>query len=101
MPNTSPLQTTLRATPCSLPTVSPFRYLTEDYGLEYYAAFSGCSAETEASFQTIAFLAQKVDELDLPVVLVLEGGDHSIAQTVAASAGKTICPSRPSTPFSP
>ena len=70
----------------------PFRYLTEDYGLEYYAAFSGCSAETEASFQTIAFLAQKVDELDLPVVLVLEGGDHSIAQTVAASAGKTDLP---------
>lgn len=70
----------------------PFRYLTEDYGLEYYAAFSGCSAEMEASFQTIAFLAQKVDELDLPVVLVLEGGDHSIAQTVAASAGKTDLP---------
>ncbi len=70
----------------------PFRYLTEDYGLEYYAAFSGCSAETEASFQTIAFLAQKVDELDLPVVLVLEDGDHALARTVAASAGKADLP---------
>ena len=68
----------------------PFRYLTEDYGLEYYAAFSGCSAETEACFQTIAFLAQKVDELDLPVVLVLEGGDQAIARTVTASAGKAM-----------
>lgn len=41
----------------------PFRYLADDYGLDYYAAFSGCSAETEASFETVAFLAGKVDEL--------------------------------------
>ncbi|MCR5344941.1 MAG: metal ABC transporter substrate-binding protein, partial [Lachnospiraceae bacterium] len=41
----------------------PFRYLVDDYGLDYYAAFVGCSAETEASFETITFLAQKVDEL--------------------------------------
>lgn len=63
----------------------PFRYLADDYGLTYYAAFEGCSAETEASFQTIAFLARKVDELQLPVVLTLEGTDHAIAETVAAS----------------
>lgn len=63
----------------------PFRYLADDYGLTYYAAFEGCSAETEASFQTIAFLARKVDELRLPVVLTLEGTDHAIAETVAAS----------------
>ncbi len=44
----------------------PFRYLADDYGLSCYAAFAGCSAETEASFETIAFLAQKVDELSLP-----------------------------------
>lgn len=44
----------------------PFRYLADDYGLTYYAAFAGCSAETEASFKTIAFLAKKVDELNLP-----------------------------------
>lgn len=63
----------------------PFRYLADDYGLTYYAAFEGCSAETEASFQTIAFLARKVDELQLPVVLTLEGTDHAIAETVVAS----------------
>ncbi|MBQ8600462.1 MAG: zinc ABC transporter substrate-binding protein [Clostridia bacterium] len=63
----------------------PFRYLTEDYDLEYYAAFSGCSAETEAGFSTIAFLAQKVDELALPAVTVIETGDRIIAQTVIAN----------------
>ena len=42
----------------------PFRYLTDDYGLDYYAAFVGCSAETEASFKTVKFLAEKVDELE-------------------------------------
>lgn len=63
----------------------PFRYLADDYGLTYYAAFNGCSAETEASFQTIAFLAKKVDELHLPVVLTIEGDNPSIAETVIAS----------------
>ena len=63
----------------------PFRYLTDDYGLDYYAAFSGCSAETEASFQTIVFLAGKVDELDLPAVLTIEGTDHRIAETIVSS----------------
>ncbi len=60
----------------------PFRYLTEDYGLTYYAAFDGCSAETEAGFSTIAFLAEKIDELALHTVLVIETGDRVIAQTV-------------------
>lgn len=60
----------------------PFRYLVDDYQLSYYAAFSGCSAETEASFQTIVFLAQKVDELGLPAVLTIEGANHKIAETV-------------------
>jgi len=60
----------------------PFRYLAEDYGLNYYAAFSGCSAESEASFGTIAFLAGKVDELGLTTVLTLEGDDHRIAGTI-------------------
>lgn len=61
----------------------PFRYLTEDYGLDYYAAFPGCSAETEASFYTIAFLAEKVSELDLPAVLAIDGSDGTIARTIA------------------
>ena len=47
----------------------PFRYLVEDYNLDYYAAFIGCSAETEASFKTITFLAGKVDEIGLKVIL--------------------------------
>lgn len=67
----------------------PFRYLADDYGLTYYAAFVGCSAETEASFKTIAFLAGKIDELKLPAVLVIEGATHKIADTViAATAAK-------------
>ncbi len=60
----------------------PFRYLAEDYGLDYYAAFSGCSAETEASFETIIFLAGKLDELGLPAVLQIESADGRIARTV-------------------
>lgn len=63
----------------------PFRYLAEDYGLDYYAAFSGCSAETEASFATIAFLAGKADQLGLSTLVVLEGQDHSLAKTIIAS----------------
>lgn len=60
----------------------PFRYLCDDYGLAYYAAFSGCSAETEASFETVAFLAGKVEELGLGAVLTIEGTDHRIAETI-------------------
>lgn len=60
----------------------PFRYMVEDYDLDYYAAFSGCSAETEASFETIRFLAQKCDELSLPAVLTIDGTDHRIAETI-------------------
>ena len=60
----------------------PFRYLVDDYGLNYYAAFVGCSAETEASFETISFLAKKVDELKLPCVLTIEGKNNKIAETI-------------------
>ncbi len=60
----------------------PFRYLVDDYGLDYYAAFVGCSAETEASFETIRFLADKVDELSLKSVMTIENSDQRIAQTI-------------------
>ncbi|MCR5098728.1 MAG: metal ABC transporter substrate-binding protein [Lachnospiraceae bacterium] len=60
----------------------PFRYLTDDYGLSYYAAFAGCSAETEASFDTITFLAKKMDELSLHAVTTIEGQDHRLAETI-------------------
>lgn len=64
----------------------PFRYLVDDYGLDYHAAFSGCSAETEASFETIKYLADKADELKLPVILVTETSDGSIAETVKSTS---------------
>jgi zinc transport system substrate-binding protein len=60
----------------------PFRYMMDDYGLEYYAAFYGCSAETEASFVTIISLANRIDQLGLDVVMVTESSDQSIARTV-------------------
>ena len=67
----------------------PFRYLTDDYGLDYYAAFVGCSAETEASFETIKFLADKTDEMALNSVITIEGTDHRIAETIVqTTAGK-------------
>lgn len=61
----------------------PFRYLTDDYGISYYAAFSGCSAETEASFETVRFLAGKVDESGLDCVMTIDGSDGKIAKTVS------------------
>lgn len=60
----------------------PFRYLVEDYGLSYYAAFSGCSSETEASFETIMFLAERIDEEKIDAIIYLETSDGSIAKTV-------------------
>ena len=60
----------------------PFRYLVDDYGLDYYAAFKGCSAETEASFETISFLTEKLNELNLNTVLVLDGSNKKIAETI-------------------
>ncbi len=59
-----------------------FRYLTEDYNLDYYAAFEGCSAESEASFDTIIYLAQKIDENNLNYILVLEDSDQQIANSI-------------------
>ena len=67
----------------------PFRYLVDDYGLSYYAAFAGCSAESEASFETVSFLAGKADEGKLPCVLTIEGKNHKIAETIVQNtAGK-------------
>ena len=60
----------------------PFRYLADDYGLDYFAAFTGCSAESEASFETVIFLANKVDELDLHAIMQIESADGRIAETI-------------------
>lgn len=64
-----------------------FRYMVDDYGLTYYAAFAGCSAETEASFETVSFLAKKTDELGLPCILTIEGAKHNIAETIVQNTG--------------
>lgn len=64
----------------------PFCYLADDYSLNCYAAFSGCSAESEAAFETVAFLADKLNECSLPCVLTLEGSDAKLAQTVIETA---------------
>lgn len=60
----------------------PFSYLTNDYGIECYAAFPGCSSETEASFATVAFLAERVDTLALPAIVILENSTVELAETV-------------------
>ncbi len=64
----------------------PFRYLTEDYGLDYYAAFTGCSADTEASFATVIFLADKLNELGLKHICQIETSDGRLADTVRRMA---------------
>lgn len=71
----------------------PFLYLLKDYGLSYFAAFKGCSTEVNASFPTIKFLADKIDELNLKNVFVIESSDKKIAQSVireTANRNQTI-----------
>lgn len=68
----------------------PFRYLTEDYGIEYFAAFPGCSAESEASFDTMTFLIEKTRELSLPCILTIENSDSKIADTISNETGTKI-----------
>ena len=65
----------------------PFRYLTEDYGLDYYAAFPGCSAETEASFETVIFLAKKADE-NGDCIFITETSNGDIANAVNRNTAK-------------
>ncbi|MBR5739087.1 MAG: zinc ABC transporter substrate-binding protein [Lachnospiraceae bacterium] len=66
----------------------PFLYLVKDYGIPYYAAFSGCAADSEASFETVAFLAKKIDELGLKTILVIETSDRRLAETVRQTTSK-------------
>ncbi|MDE6519190.1 MAG: metal ABC transporter substrate-binding protein [Ruminococcus sp.] len=60
----------------------PFRYFVEDYNLDYYAAFTGCSADTDASFETITFLAEKADELNADTIFAIENSDCTVADAV-------------------
>ena len=64
----------------------PFAYLAADYDIGCYAAFAGCSAETEASFETVVFLAKKLDEEDLSAILKLESSDGSICEAIRAAS---------------
>ncbi len=65
----------------------PFRYLIDDYGLEYYAAFVGCSAESEASFKTIKFLSDKINELKLKHVMKIESSNGKLANSIIENSG--------------
>ncbi|MBQ7995612.1 MAG: zinc ABC transporter substrate-binding protein [Bacilli bacterium] len=60
----------------------PFLYLLNDYGLDYYAAFKGCSTDTNASFETVIFLAKKVDELGLDNIIITSSSDGRVASSV-------------------
>ena len=68
----------------------PVRYFTEEYGLKYYAAFPGCSAESEASPKTVAFLIDRVREENIPVVFKTELSNGRIACAVAESTGAKV-----------
>lgn len=69
----------------------PFRYFADEFGLDYYAAFSGCSSETEASAATVAFLTDKVKSENIPAVLYVEFSNHKIADSIAETTGaKTL-----------
>ncbi|MFI3172665.1 MAG: metal ABC transporter substrate-binding protein [Eubacteriales bacterium] len=67
----------------------PFLYLFNDYDINYYAAFSGCSAETEASFETIIFLAEKTAEYNVNYLLIIDNGLESLASTVATNSSNS------------
>ena len=66
----------------------PFRYLFDDYGLDYYAAFKGCSTDSEASFETVIFLSRKVDELGLDNIIVTTSSDGRIGESVKQNTTK-------------
>lgn len=68
----------------------PLRYFVDDYGLDYYAGFKGCSEQTEASAGTIAFLIEKVRADNIPVVLKLEMNDGKIAKAIARETGAKV-----------
>ena len=68
----------------------PFRYLINEYGLTYYAAFSGCSDATEASAKTISFLIRKIKEDKIPVILKIELSDGKIAEEISRETGAKV-----------
>lgn len=65
----------------------PLRYFAEEFNIDYYAAFPGCSTQTEPSAATIAFLTDKVREEQIPTVWYIEFSNHLVADSIAESAG--------------
>lgn len=65
----------------------PIRYFAEGYGLDYFAAFPGCSSESEPSASTLAFLIDKVREEEIPVVFSIEFSNGNIARAICESTG--------------
>lgn len=65
----------------------PLRYFADAYGLDYFAAFSGCSVNTEASPKTVAFLIDKVKEEKIPVVFSIEFSSGQMADAVCEATG--------------
>ena len=65
----------------------PLRYFAEEYGLNYYAAFPGCSTQTEPSAATVAFLTDKVREEGISTVWYIEFSNHLVADSIAEAAG--------------
>jgi zinc transport system substrate-binding protein len=69
----------------------PFRYLVEEYSLDYAAAFPGCSAEMDASAATVAFLINTVKKEKLPYIYHIELSNKRIADTIKNETGvKTL-----------
>lgn len=68
----------------------PFRYLIEEYGLDYYAAFPGCAELTEPSARTVAFLIDKVKTEDVQVIFHTEFSNRKICQTIATETGAKV-----------
>lgn len=65
----------------------PFRYLADEYGLDYYAAFPGCSEMTEPAAKTVSFLIDKVKSESIPVVFYVEFSNHQICDTICSETG--------------
>lgn len=68
----------------------PFRYFTDEYNLDYYAAFKGCSDATEASAKTISFLINKVKSDNIPVIFKTELSSGKIANTISKETGAKV-----------
>ena len=68
----------------------PLLYFCREYGLDYRAAFHGCSSDTEPSLYTLKFLIDKVRQQDIPVVYALELSSRKVADAIAETTGATV-----------